>query len=492
MSTTVNEVNMLDHFGKTDEPISHNGAVSADWLYTATLKRDLETSSREYQREKVASVSWKQNIIRTILCNPYARIPQIHIRVMNLGDDSYSFEVIDGQQRTSAIIGYLNSEFPLPDYFETSDKIDVSGMYAADMRKHAPKVYERIKQYQITCIWYENLDDDQVARLFTEVLNNVNNMKPQEIRNAIRGQLSTYIRNSARFETPHELFTKVITKAGKKKEKEELKYLPKLTLNGRMEADEWLSQLIYLNEMGPEKGLKGQKELTKWIRNMQAPGAEASMSSRKFASMRNRCDELLKFAFKIISSVNTNRRSELTPAQAMFLVLYGRSLEKGNYTVQDAKKFTDAFFYVLEKWSDLKKKVYQNHSTADGGFMPPMVQLFGGKNDNAIKTVFWILNKELTEMGADFFGLTELDPRESFTKKDILTKWKEQGYKCFYTGRMLEEDELVGDHYIPRSWGIDKGGVTEYTNLVVTDKQTNLQKLSMHGDDFIKKLNGAS
>lgn len=488
MSITVNEVNMLEHFGQTDEPTSHNGAVTADWLYTATMKRDLETSSREYQREKVASVSWKQNIIRTVLCNPYARIPQIHIRVVNI-DGCYSFEIIDGQQRSSAIIGYLNGEFPLPAEFETSDKIEVGGMYATDMKKRAPKVYERLKQYQITCIWYENLDDDQVARLFTEVLNNVNNMKPQEIRNAIRGLLSTYIRDHVRFEDQHELFTKITMGSGKKK-KEELKYLPKLALKGRMEADEWLSQLIYLNEVGVEKGLKGQKELTKWVRSIQAPGADASMGSRKFSPMRNRCDELLKFAFKIISSVNANRRHELTPAQAMFLVLYGTTLEKGNYNVEDAKKFTEAFFHVLDKWSDLKKKVYQNHSTADGGFMPPMVQLFGGKNDNAIKTVFWILNKELSEMGASFFGLTELDSRESFTRKDILTKWKEQGYKCFYTGRELSEDELVGDHYIPRSWGISRGGVTEYGNLVVTDKQTNLQKLSMHGDDFIKKLNG--
>ena len=119
--------------------------------------------------------------------------------------------------------------------------------------------------------------------------------------------------------------------------------------------------------------------------------------------------------------------------------------------------------------------------------MPPMIELFGGKNENAIATIVKILDKELS-LDNKSFGLIELDPRESFTKNDIITKWKEQGRKCYYTGRILAEDELVGDHYVPRSWGIDRGGVTEYINLVVTDSQTNLKKLNMHGDDFIKKI----
>jgi hypothetical protein len=115
--------------------------------------------------------------------------------------------------------------------------------------------------------------------------------------------------------------------------------------------------------------------------------------------------------------------------------------------------------------------------------------LFGGKNENAIATIVKILDKELL-VDTKSFGLLEIDPRESFNKQDIINKWKEQGRACYYTGRPLNEDELVGDHYVPRSWGIDRGGVTEYINLVVTDMQTNLQKLNMHGDDFIKKLNG--
>ena len=85
-------------------------------------------------------------------------------------------------------------------------------------------------------------------------------------------------------------------------------------------------------------------------------------------------------------------------------------------------------------------------------------------------------------------GLIRLDPRKVFSRKDILRKWQEQGGKCFYTGIPIDEDNLAGDHYIPRSFGIDAGGVTEYDNLVVCTKGLNLRKLNMHGDDFVKLL----
>ena len=89
-------------------------------------------------------------------------------------------------------------------------------------------------------------------------------------------------------------------------------------------------------------------------------------------------------------------------------------------------------------------------------------------------------------------GMIELDPREKFSRKDILKKWQEQGGKCFYTGNPIDENNLAGDHFIPRSWGIARGGVTEYSNLVVCTKGLNLRKGNMGGDDFIEYLKNES
>ena len=48
--------------------------------------------------------------------------------------------------------------------------------------------------------------------------------------------------------------------------------------------------------------------------------------------------------------------------------------------------------------------------------------------------------------------------------------------------------DAVGDHNIPRTWGIGLGGVTEYHNLAVTTKYHNQQKLTMSGDQYLDKL----
>ena len=57
-----------------------------------------------------------------------------------------------------------------------------------------------------------------------------------------------------------------------------------------------------------------------------------------------------------------------------------------------------------------------------------------------------------------------------------------------YTGLPLSEDDAVGDHDIPRSWGIALGGVTEYSNLKVTTAFHNNKKLNRNGDQYIQYL----
>lgn len=487
MSKTVHAENLQDYFGKTDEAQCHTGEASIGWLRSAALDRQLETGAREYQREKVATVPWKQNIMRTILFNRFARIPQIHMRVTPIDGNEYKFELIDGQQRTTAVLDFLNNEYPLPDNMSTYDNIKVGGMYASDLRDKNRTVYNRIMEYRLTTLWYENLDDDQVSRLFVEVLNNTTNMNPQEMRNAIRGLFSTFIRNHSRFEDIHPLFTRITVK-DKKGVKTVLQHLPKLILKGRMEVDEWLTQLIYLYEHGLTKGIKNKK-LNDWVRNIQSAGQFANIGSEKFRPYARKWKEHLDFAHKIITSVTSKNKERLTPLSAMVLVSYANEIEKRGLTVKDTRKFSDAYFNVIDKWSDTKTKLYFNETTVTGKQMPPMSELFGGKNENAIATIVKILDKELNA-DSKSFGLVELDSRETFSKKDILRKWKEQDYKCFYTGVELNEDDLAGDHYIPRSWGIERGGVTEYHNLRITSEVLNKQKGAMHGDDFIKKLNG--
>jgi hypothetical protein len=87
--------NAEKEFGKVQEPFSQNGDISVQFLKDAHGV-SLETGAREYQREKVSKLDWKQAIILTILSKSYARIPQIHIRVQPTEGGGFRFEIVDG------------------------------------------------------------------------------------------------------------------------------------------------------------------------------------------------------------------------------------------------------------------------------------------------------------------------------------------------------------------------------------------------------------
>ena len=520
-NSTVSCYNLDDCLGKTDEPTSHTGTVTISWLLQMAARNLLNTSSREYQREKVAELSWKQALMETILCHPYAKVPQIHIRVTKIEVPNepitFKFELVDGQQRVTSILDFIDGLYSLAGNetkdLQTADKKLIGGYNMNQLRNYAPSVCQKLENYEISCLWYENLTDQQVSELFVNVLNNTNDLKPQEIRNAIRGQLSTFVRDTARplpNAKSHKLFERNSIPNGHGKPKEKLVNLEKLALDGRMEADEWFLSLIYMCEYGLSGGITSQKALTDWVTKSQNTNGFACVGNSEFSAYRKRWLKLADYTLEMIKAVPKDHLSKLTPLVAQFLTLYAWEVENrgtdGRLQIVDKKKFASMFFEVYAKWNDIQ--VYGNHKQANNAKdMQPFKDLFGGKNPNAMQTIRWVLNRErgidekkvdpagimlqgplgdLAKEKYDAWGIIEMDPRVSFNDSDIIRKWKEQDKKCFYTGRPLEEDELVGDHYIPRSYGVDAGGVTEYHNLVVTDKIINGRKLSIHGDDFIR------
>ena len=472
-----------DFFGQTKKVNSYEGDVSVAYLTTPTQAK-IETGAREYQREKVASLSWKQAVMLTVIANGYRRVPQIHIRVIKVGK-AFRFELIDGQQRVTAIIDFVNGKYSLPNTAEYNlgNGIDVRGKNIHQIEEKYPSLYQSILNFRISTIWYENLSDELTADLFINVLNNTNQMKPQEIRNAVRGELSKFIRNNSRFEDKHQLFERTVIDSGKKKKQILSHFSEGFTLCGRMEVDEWLSELIYLLENGYRNGVTQNKH-TQWIKFVQDQTGKYCTEAEFEDFKESVLEPLLQFAYDVITSVPADRKYKLTPMLSQMLILYGyEQREKYGKLITDT--YVRKFFDVYDKWSNTQTKVYGKEKMfgTKNEQMEPFNKLFGGKNTKAIGTITYVLDKEI-KADIDSFGIIEIDPRETFPKVDIIQKWEEQGRVCYYTGEPLNNKQLAGDHYIPRSWGIKKGGVTEYHNLVVTSKKLNLRKLNMSGDEF--------
>jgi hypothetical protein len=464
------------NFGKSEKKCN-NGDIDFRWLRKDSTM--INYSNRAYQREKVTTDLWKQKILVTILVNKFAGIPEVHIRVIQT-PGGYRYEVIDGQQRITSVTDFLEGKFPLPDGMVVDD-CDVGGMYADKLQENFPAIYESILNYRVSCKWYEDLSPKQTAHLFIEVLNNVNGMKPQEIRNAIQGFYSDYIRDTARSNPEnkkalHDIFTReeVTTKNGKT---EKLKYFSKKFRLGRMEGDEWLSEFCYFLDNGVRKGITHDKHKL-WVEKIQEDGAKYSV---KYTDAK-KTNEYLDFGLSILKATPKKDKSKLNPMTSLMLILYAIDL-KNRYGQVIPEKYAPAFFDVHKRWSSTTKGLYKSELMADGkNQMNPFKDLFGGKNANAINTIFNVLDKEL-KPDLSAFGVVEIDQTD-FTRQMILDKWEEQGCKCYYTGVELEEDNLAGDHYIPRSLGVLQGGVTEYHNLVITSPHLNGKKGNMSGKEF--------
>ena len=473
--------NATDYFGKSDVQCN-NGDISVSWLMSTAT--NINTQNRAYQREKVSSRNWQQDLMLTILINTYAGIPEIHIRVVEIEDGEYRYELIDGQQRMRAIMDFLNGDYKLPEGLVV-DGCDLSGMDAQDLQDTYPKVYQRILNYRISCKWYEDLTDQETAFLFIKVLNNVNTMNGQELRNAVLGFYSEYVRDTARGDAPHKLFERY-TKIVKGEEKEYLTHFSsKFALSGRMEVDEWLSSLVFFIMNGCKNGITQEKHFA-WVESIQSPNG---VYVSKFKDAK-RIHSVLNFAMDLMKSTPDQFKVKLNPMTSLMMVVYALELENRGYKVVP-EKFSPAFFDTYVRWSDTSTKLYIDHTTINGHQMKEFSDLFGGKNANAIGTIFKVLDMDWKGRESEV-GMIELDPRETFSRKDILKKWQEQGGKCFYTGNPIDENNLAGDHFIPRSRGIALGGITEYSNLVVCTRGLNLRKGNMGGDDFIEYLKNES
>lgn len=366
--------------------------------------------------------------------------------------------------------------------------LDLSNMNAQDVRNKFPHLYEQVLNYRITNTWYENLSDDMTSDLFVEVLNKTNDMKPQEKRNAVRGFLSSYIRDNARFEV-HDLFSRDIKNVGTKKEKQVLKYFPKLKLNGRMEADEFLSQLLYGIVKGWRSGVT-ENPLTTWVKTEQLEGAIYKVE-QSWKKEQKGFDTFLDFCLGLVKTINSNNKKRLTKNMAFNLFLYGYDLQN-TYGKLDKQMYTDWWFDVYTRWSQIPKNgnpLFHGHTHPGNKekALPQFDALFGGLNKNAISAQIYVLDLELNKDKSKA-GVVELDSRETFSKSDIQKKFFEQGQKCFYTGESLNLGNAAGDHYIARSLGIKRGGVTEYDNLVVTSSILNNEKDNKTPEEFYKFL----
>lgn len=134
-----------------------------------------------YQRGDVWDKTRKQLLIDSIL-REYD-IPKIYLR--KVSKSPYRTEVVDGQQRTRAIIEFTENVFPLPAAAAPVDGEEVAGLYFSDFSE---MLLERFNLYDLTVVEYEDATDEEIREMFLRLQNGVE-LNGQEKRNAMMGSI---------------------------------------------------------------------------------------------------------------------------------------------------------------------------------------------------------------------------------------------------------------------------------------------------------------
>lgn len=145
----------------------------ADFLDWHNLKR-LHLNP-EFQRRDVWSKSEKAFLIDTLLRN--WSIPKIYFRTtVDSTTKQLIRDVVDGQQRLRAIIGFASNDFPL-----SSKSEELAGLYYKDLSEENKQMF---LQYKLSTEQFINVDDIEITRIFARLNQYGIKLNAAELRNA--------------------------------------------------------------------------------------------------------------------------------------------------------------------------------------------------------------------------------------------------------------------------------------------------------------------
>jgi uncharacterized protein DUF262 len=131
--------------------------------------------SPKFQRRQVWSASAKSYLIDSLLRG--MPVPPIYLRVRQSDDKKKTVrEVVDGQQRISTVIEYLNNEFAL--------RANVGEAFRGKKFSQLPsESQEQIRAYSFICEVLQGLDDTEVLQIFRRLNMYSVPLNAQELRN---------------------------------------------------------------------------------------------------------------------------------------------------------------------------------------------------------------------------------------------------------------------------------------------------------------------
>lgn len=180
-----------------------------------TLRNQIEKGQVSFdcavQRNPVWDVSRKSLLIHSMI-EGYPIPPFYFAR-----RDDGKYDALDGQQRSLAIKGYLDGEFPLSEDMpavtdENGYPVIITGMMFPELPEWAQ---DNIKDYSLTIYYFEGITEEEIAELFFRI----NNGKPLTCVELTRVKAKSILKFQEI--AKHEMIAGAITEAGKRRYNDE-------------------------------------------------------------------------------------------------------------------------------------------------------------------------------------------------------------------------------------------------------------------------------
>lgn len=180
-----------------------------------TLRNQIEKGQVSFdcavQRNPVWDVSRKSLLIHSMI-EGYPIPPFYFAR-----RDDGKYDALDGQQRSLAIKGYLDGEFPLSEDMpavtdENGYPVIITGMMFPELPEWAQ---DNIKDYSLTIYYFEGITEEEIAELFFRI----NNGKPLTSVELTRVKAKSILKFQEI--AKHEMIAGAITEAGKRRYNDE-------------------------------------------------------------------------------------------------------------------------------------------------------------------------------------------------------------------------------------------------------------------------------
>lgn len=158
------------------ENFLHTTHRTVSWFKKADMNGDLQLSP-PFQRNKVWTSSQKSYLIDTILSG--LPVPELYMQDKGDEEGNEVHVVVDGQQRITAVLGFVHGEYAL-------DGEDVARQWRGrSFDELTPEDKKRVFAYKfVVRILPASLVEEDIRRIFARLNKNVVSLNDQELRNA--------------------------------------------------------------------------------------------------------------------------------------------------------------------------------------------------------------------------------------------------------------------------------------------------------------------